>query len=74
MQPRYGCASGYDSRDPFALDDTVNFMAALKASVKGKRIAYTRNFGIFPWTPITAVTDKAVQAFAEAGAHVKMSK
>jgi amidase len=67
-----GALAGYDSRDPFALDDTVNFMAALKASVKGKRIAYTRNFGVFPVDPrITAVTDKAVQAFAEAGAHVE---
>jgi amidase/aspartyl-tRNA(Asn)/glutamyl-tRNA(Gln) amidotransferase subunit A len=47
-------------------------MAALKASVKGKRIAYTRNFGVFPMDPrITAVTDKAVLAFAEAGAHVE---
>ena len=64
--------AGYDSRDPFALDDSVDFMAALKRSIKGKRIAYTRDYGIFPVDPrITAVTDKAVQAFTEAGAHVE---
>ena len=64
--------AGYDSRDPFALEGTVDFMAALKASIKGKRIAYTRNYGIFPVDPrITAVTDKGVQAFMEAGAHVE---
>ena len=67
--------AGYDSRDPFALNGTVDFMAALKASVKGKKIAYTRDFGIFPVAPlITAVTDKAVQAFVEAGAHVEEVK
>ena len=64
--------AGYDSRDPFALEGGVDFMAALKGSLKGKRIAYTRNFGIFPVDPrITAVTDKAVQAFSEAGCHVE---
>ncbi len=64
--------AGYDSRDPFALDGSVDFTAALKGSMKGKRIAYTRNYGIFPVDPrITAVTDKAVQAFTEAGAHVE---
>ena len=64
--------AGYDSRDPFALEGNVDFLAALKGSMKGKRIAYTRNFGIFPVDPrITAITDKAVLAFTEAGAHVE---
>jgi amidase/aspartyl-tRNA(Asn)/glutamyl-tRNA(Gln) amidotransferase subunit A len=64
--------AGYDSRDPFALDGSVDFMAALKAPIKGKTIAYTRDYGIFPVDPrVTAVTDKAVEAFKEAGAHVE---
>ncbi len=66
---------GYDSRDPFALEGKVDFLGALKASIKGKKIAYTRDYGIFPVDPrITAVTDKAVQAFAEAGAIVEEVK
>lgn len=66
---------GYDSRDPFALEGSVDFLGALKASIKGKKIAYTRDYGIFPVDPrITEVTDKAVQAFAEAGAIVEEVK
>jgi amidase len=53
----------------------VDFLGALKKSIKGKKIAYTRDYGIFPVDPrITAVTDKAVQAFVEAGAHVEEVK
>ena len=64
--------AGYDSRDPFSLNDSVDFISALRGSLKGKRIAYTRNYGIFPIDPrITAVTDKAVQAFSEVGALVE---
>ena len=64
--------AGYDSRDPFSLNDSVDFISALRGSLKGKRIAYTRNYGIFPVDPrITAVTDKAVQAFSEVGALVE---
>jgi amidase len=47
-------------------------MGALRSSIAGKRIAYTRNYGIFPVDPrVTAVVDKAVAAFQEAGAHVE---
>jgi amidase len=67
--------AGYDSRDPFALEGSVDFIRALKGSMKGKRIAYTRDYGIFPVDPrITAITDKAVQVFTEAGAHVEEVK
>ncbi len=64
--------AGYDSRDPFAVEGSVDFMAALRASVKGKKIAYTRDYGIFPVDPrVIAVVDRAVAAFEEAGAHVE---
>ena len=67
--------AGYDSRDPFAVEGSVDFISALKGSMKGKRIAYTRDYGIFPVDPrITAVTDKAVQVFTEAGTHVEEVK
>ena len=64
--------AGYDSRDLFALEGSVDFMGALKSSIKDKRIAYTRDYGIFPVDPrVIAVVDKAVKAFEEAGAHVE---
>jgi amidase/aspartyl-tRNA(Asn)/glutamyl-tRNA(Gln) amidotransferase subunit A len=64
--------AGYDSRDPYAVEGSVDFMAALSTSVAGKKIAYTRDYGIFPVDPrVIAVVDKAVAAFEEAGAHVE---
>ena len=64
--------AGYDSRDLFALDGQVDFMGALKASIAGKKIAYTRDYGIFPVEKhVVAVVDRAVKAFEEAGAHVE---
>ncbi len=64
--------AGYDSRDLFAIEGSVDFMGALRTSIAGKRIAYTRDYGIFPVDPrVIAVVDKAVQAFQEAGAHVE---
>jgi amidase len=64
--------AGYDSRDPYAIDGAVDFEAALRAPIAGKTIAYTRDYGIFPVDPrVTAVVDKAVAAFEQAGARVE---
>ena len=64
--------AGYDSRDPYCIEGKVDFSAALRGSVKGKRIAYTRDYGIFPVDRrVIEVVDKAVKAFEEAGAHVE---
>ncbi len=64
--------AGYDSRDPYCIEGDVGFIAALHGSVAGKKIAYTRDYGIFPVDPrVIAVVDKAVAAFEEAGAHVE---
>ena len=64
--------AGYDSRDPYAVEGSVDFMAALRTSVAGRKIAYTRDYGIFPVDPrVIAVVDKAVAVFEEAGAHVE---
>ena len=63
---------GYDPRDLFAIEGSVDFMGAMRSPVKGKRIAYTRDYGIFPVDPrVVATVDKAVKAFEEAGAHVE---
>jgi amidase len=67
--------AGYDSRDPYAIEGSVDFVGALKKSVAGKKIAYTRDYGIFPVDKrVIAVVDKAVSAFEEAGAHVEEVK
>ena len=64
--------AGYDSRDPYSIEGEVDFMGALKASIAGKTIAYTRDYGIFPVDPrVVATVDKAVAAFEEAGAKVE---
>lgn len=66
---------GYDSRDPYCIEGEADFMGALKRSIAGKKIAYTRDYGIFPVDKrVIAVTDKAVKAFEEAGAHVEEVK
>jgi amidase len=64
--------AGYDSRDPFAIEGEVDFMGALRSSIAGRTIAYTRDYGIFPVDRrVIAVVDKAVAAFEELGAHVE---
>jgi amidase len=64
--------AGDDWRDPFALTDTVDFLAATRRSIKGMRIAFTLDWDIFPVESAVAETiSAAVQAFSEAGAHVE---
>jgi len=62
---------GYDPRDPFALDETLDFGAALRGTVDGRRIAYSPNLDVFPVEPeVAGAVAKAVRAFEEAGARV----
>lgn len=65
--------SGYDARDPFSNAEDVDYVACIKApSLKGKRIGYTRNFGVFPLErAVETCIDEAVSAFREAGAVVE---
>ena len=64
--------AGYDSRDLFAIEGNVDFFGATRASIAGKRIAYTSDYGIFPVDrEVKAVVERAVLAFQEAGAHVE---
>jgi amidase/aspartyl-tRNA(Asn)/glutamyl-tRNA(Gln) amidotransferase subunit A len=64
--------SGFDSRDPYSVEGSVDFMSALRRPVAGMKIAYTRDYGIFPVDRrVIAAVDKAVRAFEEAGARVE---
>lgn len=63
--------AGYDRRDPYALDETVDFLQALDRPINGLRIAYSPDFDVFPVEPEVAETvRKAVDALREAGAVV----
>jgi amidase len=64
--------AGYDPADPFSLDETIDFVAALQRSVRGMRIAFSPDFGIFPVaTDIRNTISQAVRVFEELGAHVE---
>ena len=64
--------AGPDVRDPFSLQDTGDFSAAVRRSIRGMRVAYSPDFGVYPVDPViaTAVAD-AIRAFEQAGAHVE---
>ena len=64
---------GYDPRDPLSLDETVDYVGATRKSIKDFKIAYSPDFDVYPIDPkIAAVVKKAVEAFADAGAHVEV--
>jgi amidase len=64
--------SGYDPRDPFSLDERVDFTGATQRPIKGWKIAYSPNFDVFPVERrVAEVVERAVLAFQEAGAHVE---
>ena len=64
--------SGYDARDPYSLDEDVDFLPATRRSIKGMRIAYSPDLDVFPVDPrIAKVVGEAVEAFKEAGATVE---
>lgn len=64
--------SGYDSRDPYALPNNPDLITALDSDLRGKRIAYSPDFGVYPVDPRVASTvATAVTAFEEAGAIVE---
>jgi amidase len=64
--------AGYDSRDPFSLDEQQSFTPALLRSIAGWRIAYSPDFDVFPVDRrVAQVVDDAVRAFEQAGARVE---
>jgi amidase len=67
--------SGYDARDPYSLDEDVDFLPATRRSIRGMRIAYSPDLDVFPIDPrIAGVVRSAVDAFKEAGAVVEEVK
>ena len=67
--------AGYDPRDPYSLDEQVDFTAATRRSIRGWKIAYSPDFDVFPVDRRVAdVVGRAVKAFEEAGAHVEEIK
>jgi amidase len=65
--------SGEHPADPLSLPTLpTSFLAAVRAGKKPKRVAYSPNLGITPVDPeVVAVTRKAAQRFADAGAIVE---
>jgi amidase len=64
--------AGYDPDDPFSIESREDFLTAAERPIRGARIAYSRDFGIYPVEPvITAQIDRAVRTFEEAGAIVE---
>ena len=55
--------AGYHSDDPHSFPSNDDFLAATRRSIRGMRIAYTGDFGIFPgpavWWPITSMKRSA---------------
>ncbi len=73
---------GWIAGTPFeAIDDLVlydfavhwfDFLASLHQPLRGWKIGYSRDFGMYPVDPeVLRVVDRAVRAFEEAGAHVE---
>jgi amidase/aspartyl-tRNA(Asn)/glutamyl-tRNA(Gln) amidotransferase subunit A len=67
--------SGHDSRDPFSLPGSVDWLGALRGSIKGWKVAYSPDLGAFPIDAgVRALVDEAVRAFADAGAAIEEVK
>ncbi len=64
--------AGPDPRDPFSLDEKLDFTSATGRSLDGMRIAYSADLDVFPVEEaIRQTVGEAVQAFTEAGASVE---
>ena len=63
---------GYDPRDPNSLPGTVPWLECLRGSIKGWRVAYSPDLGVFPVdSRVQSMVAEAARAFEEAGAHVE---
>ena len=65
--------SGEYAADPLSLPaPAISFLSAARSGAKPKRVAYSADFGITPVDPeVAAITRKAAQRFADAGAIVE---
>ena len=63
----------FDPRDPLSLErPKINYLDALNQSVRGWKIGFTRDFGVFPVEQeIAEIVERAALRFQEAGAIVE---
>ena len=62
---------GPDPRDPYSARDDVDFLNPLGRSIKGLRVAFSPDLGVYPVdTEVASVVAEAVRAFDDCGAHV----
>src|SRR5699024_2624256 len=60
--------ASFDPRDPYSFPATNDLLGALDFGVKGMKIGFTQDFGIFPVDPrIQDIVEEAVRAFTELG-------
>ncbi len=71
-----GGMAAYDPRDPFSLDrGGVDYTEEMKKPLKGFRIGFTPDFGIFPVdAEVAEIAERAALRFREAGAAVERAE
>ncbi len=64
---------GFDSRDWYALPETnMDYRSCLEGSLKGRKIAYSRNFGYAKVEPeVARLVDEAVDLMRDLGADIE---
>ena len=64
--------ASFDPRDPVSFPGHTDFLSAARRGVKGMRIGFTPDFGIFPVDPrIQSTVQDAANVFTELGAEVE---
>ena len=64
--------AGPDARDPYSLTDTVDWLGSTTQSVRGMRIAFSPDLGVFPVdVRVRSQVESAAKAFEDAGAIVE---
>lgn len=67
----YDYMKHYNPRDPFSVSRNISFQEAIKQDIKGLRIAYTPDFGVFPLdSEVRQIIEESLKRFEEAGAIV----
>lgn len=68
----FSVMQGYDPNLPGSIPDLSEDFTDLNKDIKGLKIAYTRNFGLYEVSQdVAQVIDKAVQNLTDLGAHVE---
>lgn len=66
---------GYDARDPFGLENELDWLGALRRPIRGMKVAFSPNLDVFPVDHrVSDVVGAAVRTLEQAGAHVEEVK